>query len=161
MIKIRPISFVMALILLITMLPSCSSVKKGSNVVKADDPWYETTRFKLEKNLKPTDQEADSVLCAGDDKLFFAYCYSGDMWGTSITKLDTYDYDGNLIGSRKITCPSLNGFRIGRIYSLSSNPDGKTIDAILYYQSDSSRGHAFAKIDIETGIVSDIKNAYT
>lgn len=160
MIKVRPISFVMALILLITMLPSCSSVKKGSNVVKADDPWYETTRFKLEKNLKPTDQEADSVLCAGDDKLFFAYCYSGDMWGTSITKLDTYDYDGNLIGSRKITCPSLNGFRIGRIYSLSSNPDGKTIDAILYYQSDSSRGHAFAKIDIETGIVSDIKNAF-
>ena len=159
--RIKLISAILVIAMLVPVLTSCKSGKKGSNVIKEDDPWFETTRFKLEKNLKPTDQEADAVLCAGEDKLFFAYCYSGDAWGTSTTKLDTYDFDGNLISSQKITCPTLNNFSIGRIYSLSCSADGKTIDAILYYHSDSSRGHVFAKIDIETGIVSDIKDAFS
>ena len=159
--RIKLISAILVIAMLVPVLTSCKSGKKGSNVIKEDDPWFETTRFKLEKNLKPTDQEADSMICTSDDRLFFAYCYSGDAWSTSTTKLDTYDFDGNLISSQKITCPTLNNFSIGRIYSLSCSADEKTIDAILYYHSDSSRGHAFAKIDVETGIVSDIKDAFS
>ena len=159
--RIKLISVILVIAMMVPALTSCKSGKKGSNVVKADDPWYETTRFKLEKNLTPTDQEADTVLCTSGDRLYFAYCYSGDKWATTTTILDTYDFDGNLISSCKLTCPALDGFHISRIYSLSSDPDGKTISAILYYNSASSRGHAFAKIDIETGTVSDIKDAFS
>ena len=159
--RIKLTSMILVIAMLVPVLTSCKPGKKGSKVVKTDDPWYETTRFKLEKDLKPTDQEADSMLCASDDRLFFAYCYTGDAWATTTTKLDTYDFDGNLISSRKLTCPTMNGFNIGRIYSLSCNPDGKTINAIIHYHSDSSAAHAFANIDIETGIISDVKDAFS
>ena len=81
------------------------------------------------------------------------------MWCTTTTKLDTYDYQGNLISSTKLTCPELDGFHIGRIYSLSAAPDGKTIEAILYFNSANMHAHAFASIDTGTGIISEIKDA--
>ena len=158
--KFKPVAITMVIVMLVTMLTSCSSAKKGDNVVKEDDPWYETTRIKLEKGLKPNEEVGDAVLCTCEDKFFYAYCYSGDMWGTSTTKLDTYDYECNLLSSVKITCPSLDNFRIGRIYSLSSSSDGKTIDAIIYYGSTNMHAHAFATIDTETGIVSNIKDVF-
>ena len=53
--RIKLISAILVIAMLVPVLTSCKSGKKGSNVVKEDDPWFETTRFKLEKNLKPTD----------------------------------------------------------------------------------------------------------
>lgn len=158
--KVKHIAVTMVIIMLITMFSSCSSVRKNTNVVKEDDPWYETTGIKLEKNLKPTDEVADTVVCTCEDRFFYAYCYSGSNWATSTTKLDSYDYEGNLLSSLTITCPSVDGFRIGRIYSLSASPDGKTIDAIIYFGSANLRANAFATIDTNTGIVSDIKDIY-
>ena len=158
--KFKPVAITMVIVMLITMFTSCSSIKKNSNVVQEDDPWYETTRIKLEKDIDPADQVGDSNICTCEDRFFYAYCYTGDGWGSSTTKLDTYDYEGNLLSRLKVTCPSLDGFYLGRIYSLSSSSDGKTINAIIYYGSANARGHAFATIDTETGIVSDIKDVY-
>ena len=128
--KVRPFAMTMVMVMLLTILSSCSSVTKADNVVKEDDPWYETTGIKLEKNLKPTDEVADTVVCTCEDRFFYAYCYSGSNWATSTTKLDSYDYEGNLLSSLTITCPSVDEFRIGRVYSLSASPDGKTIDVL-------------------------------
>ena len=59
--KFKPVAITMVIVMLVTMLASCSSAKKGDNVVKEDDPWYETTRIKLEKGLKPNEDVADAV----------------------------------------------------------------------------------------------------
>lgn len=158
--KIKPVAMTMIIVMLITMLSSCSSLKKKANVVKEDDPWYETTRINLDNNLKPTDDVADTIVCTSEDRFYFAYCYSSDHWLNSTAKLDTYDYEGNLLSSLKISCPSLDGFKMGRVYSLSASPDGKTINAVIYFGSTNMRAHAFAKIDAETGIVSDIKDIF-
>ena len=158
--KTRFFAIVMAIVMLASMLTSCKSGTIGRNVVKEDDPWFETLRIKMEKDIKDTDQAADFVVCTAEDRFFYSYCYSTDRWLSSKTILDAYDYDGNLISSQKITCPSIDGFNIGRIYSLSSSSDGKTINALLHYNSTSDYGPVFAKIDPETGIVSDIKDVY-
>ncbi|MCR5327900.1 MAG: hypothetical protein K6E12_03455 [Saccharofermentans sp.] len=158
--KFKPVAITMVIVMIVTMLTSCSFAKKGDNVVKEDDPWYDTVRFKLERDLKPTDELGEANICTSDDRFYYVYCYSGDKWGSSKTKLDTYDYEGNLLNSLKVTCPEHEGFYIGRIYSVSANPDGKTIDAIIYFNSADMRAHAFASIDIETGIISNIKDVF-
>ena len=157
MIKIRPISFVMALILLITMLPSCSSVKKGSNVVKADDPWYESTRFKLEKDIRQYEEEGVSAVFTSNDRCYSLYCVSKDRWGSSRTVLDTYDFDGNMLSRQYVKCQ--DGCYIMHIYSAVADPEGKSIRVIVYYNSITADGRAvFANIDPETGELSDIKD---
>ena len=65
-------SAVMAVIMLMLMLTSCKSGRKGSNVVKADDPWYETTRFELAQDLGQHECLGGAdVLCTSNDKLFY------------------------------------------------------------------------------------------
>ena len=54
--KTRFFAIVMAIVMLASMLTSCKSGTIGRNVVKEDDPWYDTVRFKLERDLKPTDE---------------------------------------------------------------------------------------------------------
>ena len=72
--KSRMPAAAMAIVMLMPMLMSCSSGKKSSNVVKADDPWYETTRFQLEKDLQPYSEEGGSLIGTSDDKIFYMYC---------------------------------------------------------------------------------------
>ena len=157
MIKIRPISFVMALILLITMLPSCSSVKKGSNVVKADDPWYESTRFKLEKDIRQYEEEGVSAVFTSNDRCYSLYCVSKDRWGSSRTVLDTYDFDGNMLSRNYVKCQ--DGYYIMHVYSANADPEGNSIRVIIYYNSLSADGRVvFANIDPGTGELSDIKD---
>lgn len=50
--KKRLIAAVMAFVVLMPMLMSCSSEKKGRKTVKEDDPWYESNTFKLELDVR-------------------------------------------------------------------------------------------------------------
>ena len=155
--KNKPLSVAMAVVMLLTMLTSCSRVKnENKTVVKEEDPWYETTRFKITKNLKNIDDLGDSAVCAGNDCIISAYC----SMGLGITTIDTYDFDGNLVNRQEATCPEISNFRVGRIYSLSVDPEGKNIDAIIHITAPNNIFAAFVNIDAETGIVSDVREVY-
>ena len=95
---IKPLAVTMAVIMLMPMLMSCSSAKKSVNVVKEDDPWYETTRFKINKAIGEND-EYSGKMCTSCDRVFSLYSYSSDRWGSAKAKIDTYDLDGNLYKS--------------------------------------------------------------
>ena len=155
-----PVAVVMSIVMLLSMLASCSSVKKENDVVKEDDPWYESTRFKLDKAVSQNDELSDSVICTSDDRIFSVYCFSGDRWGSSRTVIDTYDNTGTLINRQDVICPELENSRIVRVYSLSADPDGKNIEAIIHLMSAGQGGAVFADIDTETGIVSNIKEVF-
>ena len=49
--KTRFFAIVMAIVMLAPMLMSCRAGKSKNNIVKADDPWYESTRFKIDKDV--------------------------------------------------------------------------------------------------------------
>ena len=155
------LALVMAVVMLMPVLTSCKVSGKGGNiVVKASDPWYETTKFLLEKDLRETDKVNNTQLCASNDKLFYIYCLRDAGW-TYRTILDTYDDDGNLVKRMKLSCPSLDDFVIRDLYYASADPDGKTIKTIIYMSYGNKYGPAFADIDAETGIISNVKELYS
>ena len=154
--KIKIVSVVMAMAMLMPLLTSCKSVKIGRNVVKADDPWFESTRFELAQDLGQYDSTGASyVLCASNSKVFFLYCFSTDMWATTKTVIDTYDFDGNMLNRTYVSSP--DGVKINEIETIHADSDGKTINAVIDYWSESGFGPAFMDIDIETGKASNLR----
>lgn len=156
--KIKPVALAMAAVMLMTMLVSCSSVKKSSNVVKEDDPWYESVKFKLDKDVKAND-DVDTGVCTSNDNIFALYCASGDTWGSSRTVLDTYDFEGNMVSRQKVSLP--DNLYVQRIYALKSDSEGKVLNTILQVNSPGRHGAVFADVDTKTGIVSNIEDLYT
>ncbi len=154
--KTRIVAFAMAVILLLPVLASCSPGKTGNNTVKEDDPWYDLTKFKIEKDIRQYEQLGNTGICTGSDRVFSVYPLSKDHWGSCRTVLDTYDLEGNLLGRKELSCP--DGFRVQSIYSVSADPDGKTVKAAVYLNSSGKQFQAFIDIDTETGTVSNIKN---
>lgn len=157
--KIKPVVIAMAIIMLMQMLTSCSSDKKSADVIKEDDPWYDTVKFKLDKEYKKTDQIGGEEVFTSNDRIFSLYCASSDVWATSKTYLDAYDYEGNLIKRQKVTVE--NGCRIQSVYSAAADPEGKNIKAVVYLNSEKMHGFSFVNIDAETGIISDIKEVFS
>ena len=100
--KIRLSALVMCFAILMSMLTSCRLPgSNGNNVVKADDPWYESTRFKIEKNLRQNDRVQSELICTSDDVFYSIYCSTDDMYASTRTMLDTYDYDGKLVNRKE------------------------------------------------------------
>ncbi|MBR6988144.1 MAG: extracellular solute-binding protein [Clostridiales bacterium] len=157
--RIKLISAVMAVAMLMPVLTSCKSGKKGKNVVKADDPWYESSRFELSQDLGQNDSiGASYLLGASNDKVFYLYCFSTDAWNSSKTVIDTYDFDGNMVNRTYVSYPS--GIMVGQIYIFHADPEGKTIYAIGDVWSGDIQGPAFIDIDIETGKVTNLKEFF-
>ena len=156
--KIRPLSIILSVVMLMPMLSACSSSQKGIKTVKEDDPWYETTRFEITRAIGKN-AEYSAQMCTGDDRLFSVYAYSNDRWGSARSAIDTYDLEGNLLSHQDVTCE--DDLYIASFYSVSADPDGKTINAIVYVNSHTQNGRqAFATIDAETGKVTDLKDVY-
>lgn len=153
--KTRFFAIVLAIVMLTPVLTSCRAGKNKNNVVKADDPWYESTKFELKMDYQKNDLLVSSVVYTCNDKLFSVYVMTPDRFATTRSLLDTYDYEGNLLSRKKITCP--DGFRAQDIYCINSDPEGKTLRAAAYINSAEKRGFAFLDIDPETGNVTNIK----
>lgn len=142
-------SLVLAVALLLPVFASCSSVKEGPNIVSKDDPWFETTRFELEKDLEPYDNFCNSAVCVADDKIFDLYCHGNAASGNGVLTLSTYDMKGSLKKSVDISAP-------GAIYSLYNafvDPKGKTITAVTYLN-----GYKFLSIDTKSGEILEEKD---
>ena len=153
--KSKLLALVICFAILMSVFTSCSAEKKGQKIVKAEDPWFESTRFKLEKNLKKSDDYNPSCVCAGDDKIFNIYCESYDGWATSKTILDTYDDSGNLLDRKTVSFQDNYCFQ--EICSACSDPEGKKLSLTVRYHSPVDRSYfAFADIDTETGKVTDV-----
>ena len=156
--KVKRVAMAMVMVMLLMLLASCSSVTKADNVVKEDDPWYDSTRFEITPNLSKSFWMGPSNICTSDDRIFYVYTYSGDRWASSKTVMDTYDLDGNLVCSREVSCPEIQGFHIMNMFSLVADPEGKNLKAGVWYNADGQSGIVFINIDTENGTVSDMKD---
>lgn len=156
--KIKPAAIILVIVTLASVLASCSAPgKKGKNVIKADDPWYESTRFKLDKSLRKNDRMLSAKICTGDDRFYSIYTSTNDSYATTRIVLDSYDYSGKRVGRKVVTYPEMENFRVYDIYSVSADPDGKTLKTILSLSASGKISAIFADIDIETGIVTNMK----
>ena len=103
--RVKLLASALAAILLMPIFTSCSAAgKKGTVVVKENDPWYESFRVKINKDIRTDEEENISQLCTSNDKIFYLYSLFHKTYCTTRTVLDVYDLDGNLLSRKKITC---------------------------------------------------------
>ena len=157
--KLKSVVIAMIFVMLMQILASCSAVKKKNNVVKEDDPWYESTIFDLKKEVGKGDELCGSEICTSNDRLFSIYTKTPDRWATCITLLDVYDFDGNRVKHQEVKCQ--DGFYVQDIFTVNADPDGKILNAAVYLNNKEKRGPAFVSINTETGMVSDVKDVYS
>ena len=157
--KIKFLALVLCIAILLPVFTSCKAGTSAGNVVKEDDPWYECTKFELDKNIQESDDIQASSLCVSDDRIFNIYVkFHG--WASIKTFLDSYDYDGNLLNRQEITSNELDEFCIMTIYSFGLDGDGTTMHLIAYINASGKHGPVFADLDPETGLVSNIKDVF-
>ena len=155
--KIKLLAVALAVAMLMPMLMSCQAGKNKDNVVKADDPWFETTKFEMKKDIHQYEQVAEARICTSNDKVFSLYPLSQDKWGSARTVLDTYDFEGNLISRKELSCSEDCFFPC--VYSISSDPEGKTLKTAIFLNYGGGKFYpAFADINTETGEVTNIKD---
>ena len=157
--KLKPVAIAMVFVMLMPLFSSCSSSMKKSTVVKADDPWYETTKFKLDYEIRKGETLDASTICASDESIFSVYTLATGYHASTRTVLDTYDLYGNRISRKEVTCPSDK--RILNVYGITTGSDGKNITAVLQYLEANGNGPIFANIDTETGKLTRLRDLYS
>ena len=158
--KAKLLAAVMAVIMLMPMLMSCSSDKKKNNVVKDDDPWYQSARIKIEKDIRENEQEGLNGMCMSNDRIFYMYSLSADRGGSSRTVLDIYDFNGKHVSRKNVKCTE--DFNIMNIYSFTSDPEGKKLNAAVWYHSISGKNDfKFVDIDVESAEVIEVRDLFT
>ena len=157
--KIKFLALVLCIAILLPDFTSCKAVTSAGKVVKEDDPWYECTKFELDKNVEKEDDIQGSSIYVSDDRIYNIYVkFHG--WAWVKTFLDSYDFDGNLVGRQEITSNELDEFRISTIYAFDLDDDGKTMHLIAYINASGKLGPVFADLDSETGLVSNIRDVF-
>ena len=152
--RFRPVVIFMIIVMLLQTVTACALNKKGAKTVAEDDPWYETTEFLLDNDIKKN-EEYDLSVFTSDERIFSLYCVTTTTWASSRTVLDTYDLEGTLVSRQDLTLP--DDLYVQNIYMAGSDKEGKTITALLQLNSPGEAGAAFVKIDTETATVSDRK----
>ena len=155
--RAKILAVTMAAVMSVSMFTSCkASAKKGAKVVKEDDPWYESTRFELMKDIDKGNSGCAVDICVSNDRIFSLYCVSPDLWNTSRTVLDTYDFEGNHLSRRDITFPDKH--HLIEVTGSYADPEGKTITAVVKFADRIDGGAAFVEIDTESGKVTGMKD---
>ena len=80
--KLKILSLVMVVVVLVPLLLSCSKTVSKDIKVKETDPWYESVRFELESERLPTEMYESSAVGYGNGKIFHVY---------NLTNLADYD----------------------------------------------------------------------
>ena len=158
--KSKFISGLLAVVMIIPMIMSCSSGDEGENVVKKSDPWYESTRFKLERDVHENEVvNSMSAICSSDDKVFSLYAVTDSMFSFTRPTLDIYNFNGKLDKRKEISCP--DNSQIYDFFSLSVDPKGKTLTAAVQLNSQGRFGPAFIDIDAKSGEISNIVDIFS
>lgn len=157
--RIKFLAVVMAAVMLMPVLASCSSGAKKSTGIKASDPWYDSTKFELGIDLGPASELGSVALTVSGDKIYFMYYYTDDRWGSTKTVLDTYDLNGNRLDHKRVSVP--DGKYFSDIYSVKADPDGKTLHLATLLAKNGNHIPTFADIDADTGEVTATKDMLT
>ncbi len=141
---------IMAVCLLVPSLPACSKGNKIT-VVKEEDPWFESTRFKLKTEQLSTEMLDSSVVGSSKDKVFHLYSLTNlaDYENYRRTLLSTYDDKGNLVSTVNVKDPE--NYAIKSAYSIKPADDGKTAEAVMSVFAQGGFSTAVVNLDLTTG----------
>ena len=156
MIKTKAAAVFMVAIMSVSLFTSCSRRKVKATTVRENDPWYSSCRFKLEKDIKPSEFVSGDCSGASNDKIFYMYTLYeiSDKEDCRRTVLDTYDDSGELLDRKQLTCP--RGMTIDSLKDIQIDPEGNTANVIATVWGKQSFDTGRLEIDLETGKASDL-----
>lgn len=156
MIRCKAIAFAMAVLMLQPVLLSCSADNR-TLVVKENDPWYESHRFKLTTDKRDTEMLESSVVAYSEGRLYHLYCLTDladyDSYRRSV--LDTYDEDGKLLDS--VILKETDNYEICGIRSIRAEEESNTLMAVAEVFATGGFETAVLKIDLNSGETNDVK----
>lgn len=151
--KFKFTAFALAVLMLQPMLLSCAK-NKNEILIKEDDPWYESYRFKLQSEKLDAEMMTSSVVSYNGGKIYHMYSLINleDYDNYNRTVLDTYDEIGNLLNRIELKNPA--NYKITNIETIRSK-DGNTVEAIAELFAGRGFDTAVIEIDLENGNVSE------
>ena len=156
MMKEKAVSSLLAVCLFATVLVSCTKTGK-EQVVREDDPWFESTRFELDTDQKATEMMESSIVSYCNGKVYHLYSLTNlaDYDDYRRTMLTTYDEHGNELSSIRLEDPV--NYVLSSIIAVRPDADGKTLEAAAEVFAPGYFANAICKIDIESGKVTSTK----
>ncbi len=149
------IAITLSAVMLVSMLASCTNVKKSSKEVKEDDPWFESTRFDIDSEIPSGALTDYSQISVSNDKIYYTYLYTTNMFGSTHTCMDTYDLDGTKLDHVELIYPDEGA--IYRVFHISPDSDSDAIEAIVLLNNGGKTDCAYLTVDPETGKTSDVR----
>ena len=145
---------IMAVVMLVPLLLSCSKSKSG-NKVKDSDPWYESVRFDIESEGMPTEMYDGSAIGYSNGKIFHLYNLTNlaDYEDYRRAFLDIFDEQGNMLSRVKITDPS--GYAIDMVIGIKPDGEGKTAEVLARLFAPGTFETGLITLDLESGVASD------
>lgn len=155
--KLKILSLVMVVVVLVPLLLSCSKTVSKDIKVKETDPWYESVRFELESERLPTEMYESSAVGYGNGKIFHVYNLTNlaDYDNYRRAFLDIYDEDGKLLNHVKITDPK--GYAIDRIQGIRTDSEGKTAEVLAGLFTTGNFETGIISLDLESGVASNTR----
>ena len=151
----RLIALTLSAVMFVSILTSCINAKKSDKVVKEDDPWFESTRFDIDSEIPSGALTDYSQISVSNDKIYYTYLYTTDMFGSTHTCLDTYDLNGTKLDHVELIYPDEGA--IYRIFHISPDTDSDAIEAIVLLNNGGKTDCAYLTVDPETGKTSDVR----
>ena len=152
----RFMAVIMTVVMLFPVLTSCAKAKNSANLVKEDDPWFDSTKFAIESDIPSGAWSDFSQICVSGDRIYYTYIYSEDLWATSKAFLDTYDLEGTKLDHVQIVYPE--GYKFNRIFTISEDTESDGISAIVLLNENGKVHAACLTIDKETGETSNVRD---
>ena len=153
----RVMSALLATFIFVSMFSACGKkeIILDNKVVRAEDPWYETTRFNVGYDTTQNEMIESRYVEYSGDKVYVAeIIYNLETYARDSFLL-VYDDNGNELN--QIPIDTQNGSQISRI--LSVNPDSNGKNATVFcdvFGLGSGFSFCSAKIDLVSGKMEDI-----
>ena len=153
--KIKAIAAGLAAIMSVSLLASCAGGIGSATVVKEDDPWYDSSRFLIERDKNPSEFIQGKCVAASDEYVYYLYSlYDVVNWeACRRTVMDTYDYSGKLVSRKEIDDSSFNVIDV--VQDIRLCDDGKTAELIAVTWGDQSFQSARLTLDLENAKITN------
>lgn len=153
----RFISAILATLIFVSLFSACGKkeIVLDNKIVRAEDPWYETTRFNVGYETAQNEMIESQYIEYCSDKVYVAdIIYNLETYDRS-SYLLVYDDSGNQLN--QIPIDTQNGSQISMILSIVPDPKGNNA-TVFCDVFGLGTGFAFcsAKLDLGSGKMSDI-----
>ncbi|MCR5617517.1 MAG: hypothetical protein K6F83_04440 [Clostridiales bacterium] len=157
--RARFVSAFLAVLIFVSLFSACKKkdIILDNRVVREEDPWYESSRFKISCELQDSEFLSGCSIECSNDKIFAIFSiYNPEFYICRRTNMQVFDDSGNKLNELIVKAP--DNAVIDNIYAFYPDKKGKKATAVISTHSEGvGFRQFFADLDLESGNLSDLK----